>query len=287
MLTRFMRRYQVLQAVCAASTICFTPLSALAQSQQATDHETVMPVSAALCSDMKLHHVLGSEPPVGCDRLNLVRFSYIGFDKKLRNDGSVVVMDAVATHVARIFRVLRSRGFPIAKAQLMNQYDGNDRASMDDNNTSAFNDRAVENDNLISLHAYGLAVDINPIQNPYLMGADGVFNVHPRAGMEYVNRNENRPAKATRPGMVEPIIDIFAENGFLIWGGYWDNPIDYQHFQVGRAMAERLAGSTPTDAALMFNGLIQRYRHCFRGFSGSLASRRVQCIMNADPTAGP
>lgn len=281
MLTRFIERYEVWQAVCAACAIWFTPLIAAAQS------ETVMPVSAALCSDMKLHHVLGSEPPVGCDRLNLVRFSYVGFDKKLHNDGNVVVMDAVATHVATIFSVLLSRRFPIAKAQLMNQYDGNDHASMDDNNTSAFNDRDIENGNLISLHAYGLAIDVNPIQNPYLTGSDSIFKVHPRAGMEYVNRNEDRPAKTARPGMVEPIIDVFADNGFLIWGGYWDNPIDYQHFQVGRGMAERLAGATPTDAASMFNGLIQRYRKCFRGSSGSLASMRAQCIIIADPIAGP
>jgi hypothetical protein len=287
MLTRFIARYQVLQAACAACTMWFILPFAAAQSQQATDHETVMPVSAALCSDMKLHHVLRSVSPVDCERLNLVRFSYVGFDKMLHNDGDVVVLDAVATHVATIFSVLRGRGFPIAQARLMNQYDGKDQTSMDDNNTSAFNDRRIEDRNKISLHAYGLAIDVNPIQNPYLTNSKGIFKVYPRAGMEYVNRNEDRPAKNTRPGMVESVIDVFADNGFLIWGGYWHNPIDYQHFQVGREMAKRLAAATPTDAESMFNRLIQRYRDCVQGSPGNLASRRVQCIKIADPTAGP
>jgi D-alanyl-D-alanine carboxypeptidase len=283
MLTRVAARHQVLQAFCAACAICVILPFAAAQPRQTTDLAAVTPVDDAFCSDMKLHHVLGPRSPVGCDRLSLVRFSYVGFDKTLHDDGEVVVLDAVAPYVATIFSLLRDSSFPIAKAQLMNQYDGNDDASMDDNNTSAFNDRSIAGSKLISLHAYGLAIDVNPIQNPIVTNS----GVHPRAGMDYANRSERRSGKNARPGMVEPVIDVFAENGFLIWGGNWNNPIDYQHFQVGRAMARRLVAAAPQTAASIFNRLVQQYRDCLQTSAGDLTLRRRRCIRVADPTAGP
>jgi D-alanyl-D-alanine carboxypeptidase len=282
MLTRFPARHRVLQVFCAACAICAILPFAAGQPRQTADLAAVMPVSATLCSNMKLHHVLRPQSPVGCGRLSLVSFSYVGFDKTLHDDGQVVVLDAVAPHVATIFSLLRGMGFPIAKAQLMDRYDGNDDASMDDNNTSAFNDRNIAGSKLISLHAYGLAIDVNPIQNPFVAGS----GVHPRAGRDYADRNERR-RKNARPGMVEPVIDVFADNGFLIWGGNWNNPIDYQHFQVGRAMAKRLVAAAPQAAASIFDRLVERYRNCVQASTGDSAARRVHCVMIADPTAGP
>jgi hypothetical protein len=235
---------------------------------------------------MKLHHVLGQNPPVGCERLKLVKFAYVGFDRALHEDGEIVVMDAAAPHVLRILNALRDIRFPIAKASLMDRYEGNDDASMADNNTSAFNDRMITEGDAVSLHAYGLAIDINPVQNPYVVRAGKVLTFHPPAGAEYANRLNNRRWKEFRPGMAEAVIDVFADNGFLIWGGYWDNPIDFQHFQVGRKMAERLASVSAAEAEMIFNKLVERYRACRQSLARKAGSNRTDCIMAADPTGG-
>jgi hypothetical protein len=285
MAQRFTARYLSLLAASVAATTGLILGVAAETLQRTSDSESVIPVDAALCNEMKVHHVIGAKAPVGCERLDLVRFSYIGFDKQVHGDGEVVVMDAVAVHVANILRLLRERDFPIAKARLMNQYDGDDDASMADNNTSAFNDRNIANGGSVSLHAYGLAIDVNPLQNPYLTGSNGVLRISPLAGLKYVNRNADRLGKRPRAGMVEPIIDIFADNGFLIWGGYWTNPIDYQHFQISRKMAERLVAANAQEAASIFDALVQRYRDCRRGSAGESASSLVQCIITADPDA--
>jgi hypothetical protein len=157
---------------------------------------------------MRSTKVLNPGSPVGCDRLQLVRFSYLGFDGATHEGGELVVLDAVADHVLAIFVALRSRAFPIASAKLMNHYRGSDDASMAANNTSAFNVRRVEGTNSISLHSYGVAIDLNPIQNPYIeRGARGI-QIDPPAGKSYVRRQDQRP------GMAEAVIELFAHHGF-------------------------------------------------------------------------
>jgi hypothetical protein len=259
--------------------------SAIAQSaQDSHGSDAISPIGSAFCADMKLHHVLSARPQVGCDRLRSVKFSYLGFDDKVHGDGELVVMDAVASHVLRIFESLRRLRFPIAKARPMNAYDGDDNASMRDNNSSAFNDRSLAGGGLISLHAYGLAIDVNPVQNPYLARSEGMLKIEPSAGVDYLNRLNERPWKRPRPGMAEAVVKIFADNGFLIWGGYWDEPIDYQHFQVGRKLAERLASSSASEAAEAFNGVVDRFRTCQRKYPPG-ARPNPACVMQADPTA--
>jgi hypothetical protein len=234
-----------------------TPLVAQSE-QQSSARDSVVPISDALCRDMRATKVLNPGSPVGCDRLRLVRFSYLGFDGVTHDDGELVVLDAVADHVLAIFVALRSRGFPLASAHLMNRYSGNDDASMARNNTSAFNVRRVEGTNTISLHSYGVAIDLNPIQNPYVeRGARGV-EVSPPAGSGYVSR-QNR-----RPGMAEAVIDLFAHHGFAQWGGYWPRGIDYQHFQVGRGLASQLVRLPYPKARAAFEQHVERVRACLQ-----------------------
>src|SRR3954452_8484892 len=102
---------------------------------------SVRPVSPALCTDMKAHHVMRPDAPVGCERLVLVRFAYIGFEGQQHGDGELVALAALADQVSAIFAELKALRFPIAQARLMNAYNGDDDASMEANNTSAFNDR--------------------------------------------------------------------------------------------------------------------------------------------------
>jgi uncharacterized protein YdhG (YjbR/CyaY superfamily) len=238
-----------------------------------------LPVDQSLCDRMKAAHVLNEGAPVGCDRLRVIRFSYIDFNGQNHDDGQIMVLDAVADNVQAIFRALEVRKFPLAKAKLMDEYGGNDDKAMDDNNTSSFNDRPVTGGSTPSLHAYGLAIDVNPVQNPYIQFDQGKGSFSPKAGADYANRLNTRPAKPIRSGMAEEVVDLFAENGFLIWGGYWDTPIDYQHFQVHSKIVERLAKLPPDQARSLFSAYVDRYRSC-RALhrSEDPASARAACV---------
>lgn len=221
------------------------------------------------CAQMKTHGVLKEDSPVSCQRLRIVSFSYLGFDDAIHHDGEIMVLDAAAEQVRDLFDALRQRGFPIARARLMHRYGGDDAASMRDNNTSGFNHRAVTGRAALSLHAYGLAIDINPVQNPFLAFDNDVARISPQAAGRYVNRSAQRPGKPARKGMAEDIVHLFAHHGFPIWGGDWDDPIDYQHFQVSRTLAERLAG-LPADAARkVFAAHAARYRLCMRDMAAA------------------
>jgi hypothetical protein len=241
------RRYA---AFCiAGSVVLLTGSSARAEDVSVG---TIAPVNQALCDDMKKHNVIRAGARVGCERLSLVKFSYLGFDGTIRHDGEIMVMDAAAENVLRIFTKLREIRFPIAKARLINHYDGDDDASIADDNTSAFNSRNVAGTNSLSLHAYGLAIDLNPLENPYVQHVGGKLKFSPPAGAAYANRFKGQPEKQHRLGLAEAVINVFANEGFSIWGGYWKSAIDYQHFQVSRDFAEQLARLAPAQAKAAF-----------------------------------
>ena len=124
----------------------------MTRAEDATEG-AILPVTQALCDDMKKHNVIRAGAVVGCERLKLIRFSYLGFDGGIHADGEIMVMDAAAENVLRIFAKLRDMNYPIAKTRLINHYDGDDDASLADNNTSAFNSRNVAGTNTLSLHA--------------------------------------------------------------------------------------------------------------------------------------
>lgn len=254
-------------------------------------------VDQNMCQIMRDMNVLHKNAPVSCAQLRVVHFSYLGLDGKVHDDGAVMVMAALADHVQAIFATLLQRKFALARAQLMQHYRGDDLAAMRANNTSAFNDRAIINGNANSgapsLHAYGAAIDINPIQNPFVQfEAAGKASYSPAAGSVYANRLAVRPGKAARKGMAEEVVDVFAEHGFLIWGGDWDAPIDYQHFQISRALAKRLAALPVAQARIVFNDYVKNYRRCAgtkkpaAGLENSRLAKtnivKAECISAAD-----
>ena len=130
----------------------------------------------------------------------------------------------------------------------MDAFEGDDDASMAANNTSAYNDRAVAGTSSVSVHAYGCAIDLNPVQNPYVTHGE----IAPPSGAAYLNR---RPV---RPGMAEAVIGVFARHGFATWGGRWRSATDYQHFQLDRALAVRLAAASPEEARRLFRASLRR-----------------------------
>jgi hypothetical protein len=243
----------------------------------------VRPVDAAQCAAMKAHHILNPGAPVGCERLAVVTFAYVDFAGATHADGRVVVLDAVAPSVERIFQALYAQRFPITQAVPVEAYNGNDEDSMAADNTSGFNVRIVADTTHLSLHAYGAALDINPVENPYLTMNGATVRVAPPAGVAHLNRALVRPGKPLPGGYAEAVVEIFADNGFAVWGGDWDDPIDYQHFDIGRGLAERLVALPPDAARVLFDTAANAYRQCVAQHADKLPreSRQI-CVGTGD-----
>ena len=162
--------------------------------------------------------------PVPIEDLRLLRIVYVDFDRNIRT-GEIICHYLVADELADIFSKIYETGFPIERVRLIDEYGADDLASMEDNNTTAFNYRTVSGSLNLSMHAYGLAVDINPVQNPYIEG--GGAYVSPEAGRGYLDRGNIRPGMITRG---DAVYEAFTARGWT-WGGDWKYQIDYQHFQ--------------------------------------------------------
>lgn len=163
--------------------------------------------------------------PVGPDQLRILTVPYWGFDGTAHQGQLVVHVEAVDALRGAFARLLVSR-FPIRKIVPIDAYGASDEASTADDNTSAFNCReAVRSDgvHVWSQHAYGLAVDVNPVENPYLEGG----RVLPANASAFVDRTDLRPGMAAAGNELNT---AFAEVGWG-WGGTWSSP-DYQHFSA-------------------------------------------------------
>lgn len=201
---------------------------------------------------MLRRHVLSSNPAVGCERLAIVRVSYVDFAGAVR-EGHVCVLDVLAESVSNIFAELLRRRFPIESVRLMNEFDGDDDASIAHNNTSAFNDRNVAGTASVSTHAYGAAIDLNPVQNPAIEIVDGKRVVSPRSGQAFMNRGR------AMPGMAESVRPVFRRYGFTEWGGNWRLK-DYQHFQVPRKIASQLTAVSREEGERVFSRFVATIR---------------------------
>jgi D-alanyl-D-alanine carboxypeptidase len=158
--------------------------------------------------------------------LRAIHLSYVGFDGRAHT-GEIIVNASVVKQVIDVFSVLYRARFPIMKMEPVDVFHGSDPRSMAADNTSGFNCRlaVASGPPQWSMHAYGLAIDVNTVQNPYLEpGSD----VQPPAGAAYVDRSDIRPGMAY-PGGV--LVSAFSSVGWG-WGGNWAGSPDYQHFSV-------------------------------------------------------
>ncbi len=160
--------------------------------------------------------------PVSPAQLRRIRLTYIGFDGN-RRLGELVVNARVVPQVIVVFRTLYRARFPIRRMQPIDAYRGDDDRSAAADNTSAFNCRRAVTTAAASwsMHAYGEAIDVNDVENPYLLG----MRVIPPAGRAYTNRADVRPGMAVAGGV---LVRAFASVGWD-WGAGF---ADYQHFSI-------------------------------------------------------
>ena len=168
--------------------------------------------------------------PVSTDELRYLRVLHRDLSGATLT-GELICNVRIAESLSEIFRQLYAASYPIEKIRLIDEYDADDELSMRDNNSSCFNFRYVSHTNRISLHGYGLAVDINPRYNPYIKTVSGVKIIAPENAAAFEERRRTFPYK------IEPddlCCRLFKAHGFG-WGGDWDDEKDYQHFFVERA----------------------------------------------------
>ncbi len=175
--------------------------------------------------------ISGISYPVDCtvplDELRYVGLMYVDFNGETQK-GELICNKALAQDMVEIFYELYSNNYQLESVKLVDEYGGNDTASMLANNTSCFNYRVVEGTTRLSNHAYGRAIDINPFYNPYITyNKDGTTNVSPAGSEAYADRSASFPYKIDENDLA---YKLFKEHGFK-WGGNWNNSKDYQHFE--------------------------------------------------------
>ena len=202
--------------IVAMGALACTPLAS------AAFRVTVAPISKAQRAAMT-PSVWRAGCPVGLNQLRAVTATHHDFAGNDRI-GTLIVNQDAATATATALRKMYAAGIPIRKMRPIEAYGGDDWKSIEDDNTSAFNCRKATGGGNWSNHAYGRAIDINPIENPYVTSGGSVAHT---ASVKYITRTAG-PGIAT-PG--SPIVKIFTDLGWG-WGGTWSGTKDYQHFSA-------------------------------------------------------
>ena len=180
--------------------------------------------------------------PVPWAGLRYLRLSYVGFDGRTHT-GELVVAAAYARDVVRVFRELYDARFPIRRMRLVDAYGGDDDRSMAADNSSGFNCRTVKGTHTWSDHAFGAAIDLNPVQNPYLTGS----SVAPPGSRRFAELDRARGARVPQGAITsdDAVVLAFAAIGWE-WGGSWAEP-DFQHFSAasGHVLHHRVHHGSP------------------------------------------
>lgn len=163
------------------------------------------------------------------DDLRYLKVLYYDFDGEVQS-GELICNKDIAQDLLEIFYELYLNEYQIEKIKLIEEYNGDDTASMADNNTSCFNYRVVDGTTSLSKHALGCAIDINPFYNPYVVfnkDGSGQTYISPEGSEIYADRSGDFPYKIDESDLC---YKLFKEHGFT-WGGDWNSCKDYQHFQ--------------------------------------------------------
>ncbi|WP_295393374.1 M15 family metallopeptidase [uncultured Thiodictyon sp.] len=186
-------------------------------ANRGTADRPIIDSGRSLASERQLAIARGF-PPAVVNRQALVDVDYLAFDGKVHR-GQLMIDARLANDIKVVFRKMAEIGFPIAAAVPISKFGWDDTRSMAANNTSGFNYRKIKGKNEWSNHAFGQAIDINPVQNPYVNGrhrSPKGANYNPAAPGTFVKNS--------------PLVKLFNELGWT-WGGDWTNMKDYQHFE--------------------------------------------------------
>ena len=182
-------------------------------------------------SDVVFARMQGHSFPKQCsvNRSDLRYLKVKHFDAQGKeHQGELVCNKRIATDLIDIFRQLHQAHYPIERIELIDNYGADDERSMTANNTSCFCFRKVAGSKRLSKHSLGMAIDINPLQNPCVKKRqDGSMSVQPAAGRKYANRKQATPYKIEKGDLC---YRLFKAHGFS-WGGDWRSKKDYQHFE--------------------------------------------------------
>ncbi len=190
--------------------------------------ETIAPALAVSATNIVSDEAAGSLA-VSYDDLRYLGIKYYDFNGEVQV-GELICNKGIAQDLVEIFYELYLNEYQIEKVRLIDEYNGDDTASMLDNNTSCFNYRVVDGTSSLSKHAIGCAIDINPFYNPYVVfnkDGSGETYISPKGSEIYADRSQNFPYKIDENDLC---YQLFKEHGFT-WGGNWNSCKDYQHFQ--------------------------------------------------------
>jgi hypothetical protein len=182
-------------------------------------------VSTPAPADVLARSTWSAGCPLGKDDLSWIRLTFWGFDDA-RHTGELLVNAGAADDLVQVFRQLYAEHFPIEEMRITTAPEQTAPPTGDGNDTGSFNCRATRGATVFSQHAYGLAVDVNPFQNPYHKGVPPARIVLPELASSYLDRSWHRPGMITPEG---PVVRAFAAIGWT-WGGTWRTLQDLQHF---------------------------------------------------------
>ena len=158
---------------------------------------------------------------INYEDLKYINIKHYDFNGNIKT-GEIIVHKEVAEETVKIFYELYEAEYKINKMVLIDAYNGDDELSMSDNNTTCFNYRVVKNSKTLSWHAFGLAIDINPLNNPYIKGN----TISPQNAGDYINRKLQLPEMIDYNDLA---YKTFTKYGWK-WGGNYKSLKDYQHF---------------------------------------------------------
>ena len=165
--------------------------------------------------------------PVPIEDLRYLKIPYKNFGGQSKM-GEMIVNKDVAKEVIDIFASLYRHNYPIRQMRLVSDFGADDWRSIEADNTSAFNCRPVTGGKKWSNHSYGRAIDINPLENPYISRSGKIAH---KLSLQYRNRVRDSQTPAQRALILKNdyIVKLFHSKGWR-WGGSWHSIKDYQHF---------------------------------------------------------
>ena len=221
---------QSLDAVEYAEGFFYQPLTDSVIAKIAGISYPVSEMIAPALSLLAVNIIADDETPaISYNELRYLNVLYYDFNGEVQT-GELICNQFIAQDLIEIFYELYQHEYPIEKIRLVDEYNGDDTASMLDNNTSCFNYRVVDGTTSLSKHAIGCAIDINPFYNPYVVfnkNGSGETYISPIGSEIYADRSQNFPYKIDENDLC---YRLFTEHGF-VWGGNWNSSKDYQHFQ--------------------------------------------------------